>query len=233
MTFLIVDDEPLAVARLVRLLGSLGYTSVTSASSGAEALEAAKKHDFDIAFLDISMAGMDGIELGYALQYEHEELTVIYQTAHDTFALKAFDVGAVDYLLKPYNAEQIERSIERIKARAKPEKLRLIAKAGENHYLLIPEDIYYVKADLSETIFRTAKGFCYYPKKISDLETLLEPYGFFRIHRSYLINLNRIDNMETIDQSRISFTFEGIKDSIESSKEGAKQFRSRFKGEEQ
>jgi two-component system LytT family response regulator len=233
MKFLIVDDEPLAVTRLVRLLGSLGYNCVTSASNGAEALEAAKKHDFDIAFLDISMAEMDGIELGYALQYEHEELAVIYQTAHDTFALKAFDVGAVDYLLKPYSAEQIERAIERIRGRAKPKELRLIAKAGENHYLLTPEEIFYVKADLTEVIFRTAKGFCYYPKKISDLETLLEPYGFLRIHRSYLINLNRIDEMETIDQSRISFTFEGIKESVESSKEGAKQFRSRFKGEEQ
>lgn len=228
MNILIVDDEHLALARLTRLLNSLGHTSITQASSGAEAIELTEKHPFDIAFLDISMAEMDGIELGYALRYHHENLSIIYQTAHENHALKAFDVGAVDYLLKPYTAEALERAIARVNV--KPKELRLISKAGDNHYLLTPEAIFYVKADLSEVIFRSAEGFSYYPKKISEVETLLEPYGFLRVHRSYLINLNRIKEMETIDQSRLSFTFEGIKESIESSKEGAKHFRHLFKG---
>lgn len=233
MKFLIVDDEPLAIARLTRLLGSLGHTSIASASNGAEALGLVASREFDIAFLDVSMTGMDGIELGHILRERHEGLAIINQTAHETFALQAFGVGAVDYLLKPYSAEQIERAIERVTAKAKPKELRLIAKAGDNHYLLTPGEIYYVKADLSEVIFRTDKGFSYYPKKISELETLLEPYGFLRIHRSYLINLRRVDEMETINQSRIRFTFEGIDENVESSKEGAKQFRNRFKGEEE
>jgi two-component system, LytTR family, response regulator len=229
MNFLIVDDEPLAIARLTRLLTSLGHTSITAASSGQEALECASNQIFDIAFLDISMSGMDGIELGYALRYEHEDLAIIYQTAYDHHALKAFDVGAVDYLLKPYTVEVLGRAIERVTAKNTPQELRLISKAGENHYLLSPEDLYYVKADLSEVIFRSAKGFSYYPKKISDVEALLEPHGFLRVHRSYIINLNRVKEMETIDQSRISFTFEGIKETIESSKDGAKNFRHLFK----
>lgn len=228
MNILIVDDEPLALARLTRLLTSLGHTSITQASSGSEAIELSEQHPFDIAFLDISMAEMDGIELGYALRYRHENLSIIYQTAHENHALKAFDVGAVDYLLKPYTLEALERSLSRINI--KPKELRLISKAGDTHYLLAPEAIFYVKADLSEVMFRSAEGFSYYPKKISDVETLLEPHGFLRIHRSYLINLNRIKEMETIDQSRLSFTFDGIKESIESSKEGAKHFRHLFKG---
>lgn len=230
MNILIVDDEPLARSRLTRLLTSLGHTSITQASSASEAMELAGQHPFDIAFLDISMAGMDGIELGYALRYHHENLSIIYQTAHENHALKAFDVGAVDYLLKPYTLEALERSIGRVVTIKPKEELRLISKAGDNHYLLTPEAIFYVKADLSEVIFRSAEGFSYYPKKISDVETLLEPHGFLRIHRSYLINLNRIKEMETIDQSRLSFTFDGIKESIESSKEGAKHFRHLFKG---
>ncbi len=229
MKILIVDDEPLALSRLRRLLSSLGYDNVIEASSGAEAVEQAAKEHFDIAFLDISMAGMDGIELGYALRYHHPDLGIVYQTAHEDHALKAFDVGAIDYLLKPYTAELLERSIQRIKASAPLKALRLIAKAGDTHQLLSPEDILYVKADLTEVILRTREEFCYYPKKISELEMMLEPYGFVRIHRSYLINLDKIREMETIDQSRISFTFEGIKESVESSKEGAKQFRHRFK----
>jgi len=227
MNILIVDDEPLALARLTRLLTSLGHTSITQASSGTEAIELSAQYPFDIAFLDISMAEMDGIELGFALRYHHENLSIIYQSAHEDHALRAFDVGAVDYLLKPYTAEALQRSISRVTVKIK--ELRLISKAGDNHYLLTPEEIFYVKADLAEVVLRSREGFSYYPKKISDVETLLEPYGFLRVHRSYLINLNRIKEMETIDQSRISFTFEGIKESIESSKEGAKQFRHLFK----
>lgn len=233
MNILIVDDEPLALARLKRLLNTLGHTSIVEASSGAQALELAHQHPFDIAFLDISMAEMDGIELGYALRYAHENLAIIYQSAYDNHALNAFDVGAIDYLLKPYDSEKLSRAIERVTHKAEPKELRLIAKAGDNHYLLTPNEILYIKADLSETIFRTEKGFCYYPKKISDLESLLQNHGFLRVHRSYLINLNRIKEMETIDQSRISFSFDGIKESVESSKEGAKQFRHQFKGDAQ
>ncbi len=229
MNFLIVDDESLAISRLTRLLTSLGHISITAASSGAEALELASQQKFDIALLDISMSQMDGIELGYALRYQHEDLAIIYQTAYDHHALKAFDVGAVDYLLKPYTAESLERAISRVAINNTQKELRLISKAGENHYLLSPQDLYYVKADLTEVMFRSVEGFSYYPKKISDVEALLEPHGFLRIHRSYLVNLNRVKEMETIDQSRISFSFEGIKETIESSKDGAKQFRHLFK----
>lgn len=229
MKILIVDDESLALARLYRLLTSLGYSDISQASSGEEALELAAQKDFDIAFLDISMSGMDGIELGYALRYHKNDLGIIYQSAYDNHALKAFDVGALDYLLKPYTSEQLERSLERISLKTPSKELRLISKAGDTHYLLSPENIFYIKADLSEVILRSTEGFSYYPKKISEVESMLEGYSFLRIHRSYLINLNQIKEMNTIDQSRISFTFEGIKESIESSKEGAKHFRHLFK----
>lgn len=82
--------------------------------------------------------------------------------------------------------------------------------------------------NLSEVILRSPKGFSYYAQKISDLEKLLEPYGFVRIHRSYLINLNKIKEMETIEQSKLRFSFHDISDRIESSKDGAKTFRNLF-----
>jgi len=229
MKILIVDDESLALARLHRLLTSLGHNNIIQATNAHEALELAAQQPFDLAFLDISMAGMDGIELGYTLRYSHPDMGIIYQTAYDHHALSAFDIGAVDYLLKPYTLEQLERSLERVNAKNVPKELRLITKAGDIHYLLRPEDIYYVKADLSEVIIRSIEGFSYYPKKISEVEIMLEAHGFLRVHRSYLVNLNRIKEMETIDQSRICFVFEGIKERVESSKDGAKHFRHLFK----
>lgn len=230
MHILIVDDEPLALTRLQRLLVTLGYTRITQASNGDEALRISAKKSFDIAFLDIAMPDMDGIELGYSLRYQHDKMALIYQSAYEHYALKAFDVGAVDYLLKPYTAEAVERSIERALAKESSKELRLISKAGETHYLLSPKDILYVKADLSEVMLRTREGFSYYPKKISDVEEMLKLHGFLRVHRSYLINLNQIKEMNTVDQSRLSFIFEGISETIISSKDGAKHFRDLFKG---
>ncbi|MBE0499127.1 MAG: response regulator transcription factor [Campylobacterales bacterium] len=229
MNLLIVDDEPLALARLERLLNTLGYSSITSAQSGVEALELAETKNFDLAFLDISMSDMDGIELGYALRYRHSAMAIIYQSAYENYALKAFDVGALGYLLKPYTAEALARAIERVTSTTPAKDLRLISKAGDEHYLLRPEEIFYIKADLTEVIFRSKEGFSYYPKKISELQSLLESHAFVRVHRSYLINLDRIKEMQTIEQSRIRFSFKGISESIESSKDGAKTFRQHFK----
>lgn len=230
MNILIVDDEPLAISRLQRLLASLGHSGITSASSAEEALFLSRDTRFDAAFLDISMSGMDGIDLGYALRERDPDLYIIYQTAHDTHALKAFNVGAIDYLLKPYTLDDLERALRRID-RPTSETPRFLSKSGDSQRLVRPDEIYYVKADLSEVIFRTKEGFCYYPKKISEIEPLLTGHGFHRIHRSYMINLDKIDQMETIDQSRIRFTFQGIKEYVDSSKEGAKFFRNRFKTE--
>ena len=229
MKILIVDDEPLALSRLQRLLGALGHTDITAASTSAEAFEHASARSYDLAFLDISMEGMDGIALGHALRSLDEGIAIVYQTAHENHALEAFRVGAVDYLLKPYTAEQLHEAIVRVRPAALNPPLRLIAKTGETDRLLTPDQILYVQADLSEVILRTREAFCYYPKKISDLETILEPHGFFRVHRSYLINLDAVSTMETIEQSRIRFWFQGVCEYVDSSKEGGKQFRDRFK----
>lgn len=228
MKILIVDDEPLAISRLKRLLNMLDYTDIVEASSAQEALQKSAQEHFETAFLDISMEEMNGIELGHALRSGREDLAIIYQTAHENHALDAFRVGAVDYLLKPYSLEMVREALNRIKS-LKPQETRFIAKAGDLHRLLKPEEILYIQADLNEVIFRTVEEFCYYPKKISDLETLLVEDDFFRVHRSYLINMNAIESMETIDQSRIRFTFRGIKEYVDSSKEGAKTFRDKFK----
>lgn len=229
MKILAVDDEGLALSRLCRLLNELGYHDITQASSAEEALKYATEKSFDVAFLDIWMSDMNGIELGYALHENNPNLAIIYQTAHDKHALEAFNVGALNYLLKPYTKEDVERSLSRVNSTPQSPELRFIAHVGDTQKLLAPNDIFYVQADLSEVILRTKEDFCYYPKKISDIEPLLEAYGFLRIHRSFLINLNTIYEMETVEQSRIRFYFKGIKESIESSKDGAKHFRHLFK----
>ncbi|WP_373031556.1 LytR/AlgR family response regulator transcription factor [Sulfurovum sp.] len=229
MKILIVDDEALALARLKRMLNTLGYEDIIEADNAQSALEAVKETHFDLVLLDINMPQTSGLELGYELRYHQEDIAIIFQTAYDEHALKAFDIGAVGYLVKPFSMEQLQQTIERVKLETKSDKnFRLMSKNGENYYLFKPEDIYYVKADLSEVMLRSSKGFSYYAHKISDLEKQLLGHDFVRIHRSYLININKIKEMETIEQSKLRFSFHDISDQIESSKDGAKAFRNTF-----
>ena len=229
MKILIVDDEALALARLKRMLTTLGYEDIVEADNAQSALQAVKESHFDLVLLDINMPETSGLELGYELRYQQEDLAIIFQTAYDEHALKAFDIGAVGYLVKPFSMEQLETTIERVKVdRKEPEELRIMSKAGENYYLLKPEEIYYIKADLSEVMIRSQKGFSYYAQKISDLEKKLLKYDFIRIHRSYLLNINKIKEIETIEQSKLRFSLQDIADEVESSKDGAKAFRNQF-----
>jgi two-component system LytT family response regulator len=229
MKILIVDDESLALSRLKRMLNTLGYEDITEADNPSDALTRVKEERFDLALLDINMPGSSGLELGYELRYHQDDLAMIFQTAYDEHALKAFDIGAVGYLVKPFSIEELESTIARVQVENRePDEFRIMSKAGDNYYLLKPEEIYYIQADLSEVMIRSLKGFSYYAQKISDLETKLEKYDFVRIHRSYLININKIKEMETIEQSKLRFSFHDISDQIESSKDGAKAFRNRF-----
>jgi len=226
---LIVDDEELARARLLRMLGTLQYTDIKQVKDADEAIKFFKQEKFDIVFLDINMPGVSGLEVGYELKYLNPDVSIIFQTAYEEHALKAFDIGAVAYLVKPYSIEQLKNSLERIKLpKAEDKTLRILSKYGDSYLLLKPKEIHYVKADLSEVMIRTSKGFSYYAQKISDLYERLESFGFVRIHRSYLININEIKEIETIEQSKLRFSFQNNSDEIESSKDGAKAFREKF-----
>ncbi|MFT7003583.1 MAG: two-component system LytT family response regulator [Sulfurimonas sp.] len=229
MKILVVDDEELARKRLLRMLRTLEYTNVVEAKDADEALELFKNDNFDIVFLDINMPQVSGLEVGYEFKYINPNVSIIFQTAYEEHALKAFDIGAVDYLIKPFSIEQVKNSLERVKVTTlKDKELRILSKQGDNYLLLKPEEIHYVKADLSEVMIRTQKGFSYYAQKISDLYERLEPFGFVRIHRSYLININEIKEIQTIEQSKLRFSFRNNSDNIESSKDGAKAFRDKY-----
>jgi two-component system LytT family response regulator len=228
---LIVDDEELARARLLRMLSTLGYLETQQAQNAGEAIELFKLDKFDIVFLDINMPGSSGLEVGYEMKFINPDVSIVFQTAYEEHALKAFDIGAIAYLVKPFSIEQLKSSLERIKSNNKAQQnkdMRILSKYGDSYLLLKPEEIHYVKADLSEVMIRTSKGFSYYSQKISDLYERLEPFGFTRIHRSYLININEIKEIETIEQSKLRFSFRNNSDNIESSKDGAKYFREKF-----
>lgn len=230
MKILIVDDEKLARQRLMRMLGTMGYEDITEVENAKDVLELVKDDSFDIVFLDINMPEIGGLELGYEIKYIDPSIAIIYQSAYDEHALKAYDIGAIGYLVKPFSNDSLKQAIERVSVQKdqKSDEFKILSKMGSDYLLLKPEDIHYVKADLSEVIIRTKEGFSYYSQKISQLENKLEPFGFFKIHRSYLINTNEIKNIKTIEQSKLRFSFKNNSDEIDSSKDGAKLFREKF-----
>lgn len=228
MNILAIDDEPLALQRLSRLLNELGYacTCVSRVDTFHEALT---QQTYELFFLDIQMPSISGIDLARTVLNEYPHAFIIFQTAYETYALKAYEIGAIDYLLKPFSKESLKRSVERAMSYQKEKKISFITKNKNESYLIAQEEIIYVEADLNEVIIRTKEHFSYLDKQISQMEKVLDKTLFFRIHRSFLINIKAIKQMLTVEQSKIEFSFKEIDDVITSSKEGAKKFRDTFK----
>ena len=102
---------------------------------------------------------------------------------------------------------------------------KILGKRGDKIYLIDINDIYYIKADLDEVIIKIKEADAYVRRKIGDLETLLSGKNFFRIHRSYIVNVDKIKSMKSVEQSKLQISFDGIAEIVTSSKDGAKDFR--------
>ncbi len=231
MKILIVDDEKLSLMRLRRLLIEAGSPNIISADSSTEAISLLEKYpDIEVAFIDIKIPDMSGLELAYKLLTKNENLFVVFQTAYEEYALEAFKIGAIDYLVKPYTIDDIKRVLNRIdKYRESKGESKFMVKTLQGDYKIISkEDIFYIKAELKESLIRTQNEYIYYPLSISKFEEKLKNLDFFRVHKSYLINISKIAKITRIHQSKLLFKFSGIDDVVTSSKEGAKLFREKY-----
>ena len=224
---MIVDDESLALSRLKRLLNENGIEDITAFDNPIEALKEVTKTRFDAVFLDISMPNITGLELADSIMQIEPKTFIIFQTAHTEFALEAFKNGGIGYLVKPIESKDVKSILDKIKSYEVPnnESKKILGKRGEKLYLIDINDIYYIKADLDEVIVKIKDADAYVRRKIGDLETLLSGKNFFRVHRSYIVNVDKIKSMKSVEQSKLQISFEGIAEIITSSKEGAKDFR--------
>lgn len=210
MTVMIVDDEELARSLLREMLAEHPEIEILAeCANGFEAVKAAAERKPDLIFLDVQMPKLDGFEV---LELIGPGVGVIFVTAHDTFALRAFDVHAVDYLLKPFSKERFEAALalaeDRLGENA-PSPIMLAATARAPGYLerIVVKDgarvhiIPVAKLDFAEAqddYVSLASGGKTYLKQqtIASLEEALDPKHFIRIHRSYIVNLDRIVKME-------------------------------------
>ncbi len=225
---LIVDDEELARKLLREMLASHPEIEIVGeCGNGMEAVKAVAEHEPELLFLDVQMpklSGFDVLEL-----VDPAGLAVIFVTAFDQYAMKAFDVHAVDYLLKPYSKERFEAALERAKSQ-KAEKApdaaalaasarpagqfleRIVVKDGTKVTLVPTAKLDYVEA-LDDYVSLATEGKKLLKQQtISSLEAALDPAVFVRIHRSFVVNFERVSRIEPYGkESKVAVLGNGVK----------------------
>lgn len=214
---LVVDDEPLARRTLREYLRGLDWTGqIHEARDGKSAIALANRERPELIFLDVVMPGATGLEVLEQLDYEPK---VIFTTAHDQYAVTAFELGAIDYVLKPFGRDRLERALARAQVSdSSPVPLLLRAKEAlqparvlsrvfvRDGSRIVPIPVAGIEriqgADDYATIFATPKEYLV-SIRLSELEAHLMPANFLRIHRSHLINLEFVASIEPYDANRV------------------------------
>jgi two-component system, LytTR family, response regulator LytT len=211
---LIVDDEQLARDELCYLLEQVGGVEVIGqAGNGPEALDAVGRLTPELVFLDVQMPGLTGFEVARALSSRPGTPEIVFVTAFDQHAIEAFEVNAVDYLLKPDEAARLETAVDRVRKRmAQAEPLndqlqrivqlvetrqerpgQLAVKAADRFLLVQAEDIIFASMadDSINIVTGQIQGTCNF-RTLDELQARLDPSVFWRVHRSHLVNINKI-----------------------------------------
>ena len=203
LRLLAVDDERPALEDLVRMLSaSRGVGSVESASSAEEALLllGGGEEPFDGLFLDVRMPGLDGLELARVLRRFGRPPAVVFVSAHDDFAVGAFELAALDYLVKPVSRQRLDEAIERAARRgtrpepaaaSEDETLAVDALRGGGTRLLPRSTVLYLQAHGDYVRVASSEGRFLVRARLSDLEERWAGHGFVRVHRGFVVNLRR------------------------------------------
>ena len=209
----IADDEPLARSRLRDLLSDVAAEAPTrvvgEAANGVEALERLPASDATVLFLDIQMPGMGGLEVARHLALLPAAPAIVFVTAHDEHAVEAFELNALDYLMKPVRAQRLAAALKKAAAARPPERERLAQAAGEvarenlavaerNRIVLVPvRDIVYLKAEQKYVTVRTKEREHLVEESLVSLEKEFAA-SFVRVHRNCLVARGAIRGFEKL-----------------------------------
>ncbi|MCL2807447.1 MAG: LytTR family DNA-binding domain-containing protein [Coriobacteriia bacterium] len=212
---IIVDDEAPARSELHFLLDETGQVEVVAeASNVREAIEQLKEHGGDLMFLDIQMPGASGLQLADALGSLKYPPAVIFVTAYSEHAAKAFDVNAVDYLVKPVQTERLQMALSKAKkylaSNSKGVQMeRIPVEKGGKKLLVATDKIRFIMAKDDYSYLHTTTDRYLSTVSLAQLEMKLEPYNFFRVHRRYLVNLDCVDEIMPVSGGTLQLTLAG------------------------
>src|SRR4051794_1261132 len=222
---LVVDDEQLARDELCFLLGQLDAMEVIAqVGNGIEALQAIEEHAPDLVLLDVQMPGLTGFEVARRLVRAGVDTQLVFVTAYDQHAIEAFEVNAVDYLLKPVEAGRLATAVDRVRRRIQLEgpavpnpdsgrttradeldrvlqllaerdgwREQLAVKVGDRFLLIQTDEVVHVSVedDVITVVTNSLSGTSNY-RTLDELQARLDPAVFWRVHRSHLVNINKI-----------------------------------------
>ena len=226
----IAEDEALLREALLGLLREAWPQLEIKAAcdDGGAALEAIAEHQPDVAFLDIRMPGLTGLEVAAAMAEASPKTQIVFVTAYNQYAIDAFEKGAVDYLLKPIARDRLEATVQRLQKRltggqpdasalaallkqlgaalpqtaAKPPLVWITASAGKDTRLILMEDVAYFQADNKYTVVMTAEGEALVRTPLRELLDMLDPALFKQIHRSTIVNMKAIASIGRDDTGK-------------------------------
>jgi two-component system LytT family response regulator len=211
---ILIDDEPLARSIVKEYLQSHPEISIAAeCGDGFEGVKAIGQHKPDLIFLDIQMPKINGFEM---LELLENPPDVIFTTAFDEYAIKAFEQHAIDYLLKPFNKDRFDKALNKwlggrgteiknntalLESVAQPEeRMRIVVKKGTNIVILPIHTVYYIEAFDDYVKIHTKDGFYLKKKTMSFYEKTLDTTQFVRVHRSYLLNVQELTKIEPMEK---------------------------------
>lgn len=216
---IIIDDEPLAQSIVVAYLKSHPEISiVATCENGFEGLKAIEEWQPDLIFLDIQMPKINGFEM---LELIDNPPAIIFTTAFDAYAIKAFEASAVDYLLKPFTRERFDDALAKWKKQYAPnaekkiadlmqkqpdEQLRIVVKEKGEIRIIPTTEVVYLEAYDDYVKIHTSDGYHLKKKTMAHYESALSSTQFIRIHRSFIINLDALSKIETFEKNSYQAT---------------------------
>jgi two-component system LytT family response regulator len=210
----IIDDEPLARSIVAEYLQSYSNIQVLQeCNDGFEGMKAISQHQPDLIFLDVQMPKINGFEM---LELIDQPPSVIFATAFDEFAMKAFEAHAVDYLLKPFSKERFDKAMEKwLKQQAAPqttqalletisgqqeEQQRVVVKTGSSIRIIPIQEVIYFEAYDDYVKIHTKDGYFLKKKTMQHFENTLDEKQFVRVHRSFIIQIAEITKIDSADE---------------------------------
>lgn len=245
LRILLVDDETPARQELKYILNSLlKHAAIIEASSGEHAMQIIAQEDIDIAFIDINMHGMDGITLSQEINKFDDSIRFVFATAYDQYAIKAFELNAVDYVLKPFEENRIKITVERLlndiekkkntekeTAYTPPEKplKKITVWVNGRAHLIDIQNVAYIAAEDRGSLIKTAGGVYNSKETLCYFERKLEKDNFLRVHRGYLINPEQVSEIQPWFNNTYMIKMAGFeKDEIPVSRNYVKRFKEIF-----
>jgi two-component system, LytTR family, response regulator len=227
MNCIIVDDELPAIKELSYFISNYSSIKVLGEfDDSIKALEHIQKTSIDIIFLDINMPKLDGLALSRVINTIHPKPLLVFITAYKDYAIEAFEVSAFDYVLKPYSEKRIADTLSRLeKSSASKSTNRLTIWKNEKLYVVNISDIFYCKANEHEVYIYTRSEEYRITSSISELYKRLPQDIFFKCHRSFIVNINKITEIIPWFNNTYMLSLQGIEAEVPVSRQNISQFK--------